>query len=1170
MPTRRKSHAILLLRSAFLLQLTFSLVAFAASPATFPPQPSRHRATVSVARPDGRDGETEEGGESGEGGEGWDGETDWDEDPWRNQRVSPSPMLHDHATSVRRALAAGDPGDSQSSADGMSAALGAAGRGGLGRHRSREVRRLEQPITRSQLALLSLNFFPEVSGVDVITDDEGGDEGGKKRREQVALPNLECEGAICPEFSECGQGIQACWNLEFVDGLMNKNGGRIKVPGRNDSAANHDGPTPIKPRLNATGANASVSAGDTSAASAISSPSDPQAAALSLASNASSSAAAILAPSTASATSSSPSISKDEFLAHAASSATAVATPSASETPMRRRLVEEQGRGEGFLRHLQDSSTAAVATPSVPETSTRRRLAGEKSTGEGLQGSGGLSGAVRLKCPPINSQQITPGMVLLPNCSLAIASPEDGLKAWEGRNGEGKQGPGEEGEEEGDGAEEEEVEEVGGEGEGKGVRYGGGRGWAGRVVELRGVWVDGQGRVFNASHLFWPGGGSIPRAGSQDLSAFSIPIPSAFSIPILPLPSQWLHVMAPHYLGAPPHQVTLFSFHISLHISLTPLLPSLPTPPVAARHGTTLPGSPTASSHSAAPTRQANPPAIRAKAHSALHPSLPCAPLLSPSPPPFPTLPFPPPFSPNHTLHTALFPTQHPPLPRTPLLPSNHPLPTLSLSQILPVPSPTSPASSTATAPPPRSSPLFETCPLSRFPLFRPPIPLPLPPPIPTPPQPCFQHCNRPSPALLSSLRSHHLLPPEGLPLFHANWTLRRPPPVPLPPPGGTVSTDVEADVSADMANGPGGATVDADGDGFAGVRGMVGEDWVVVVAVPPGAMLLDKMEEMVDGVIQDNWWNGRVVYFRGTMGVQEARALFSHALLLIAPPGEALDFILFMPPAAVVLEIQPSSHPSSSHRALSHSLSLRHHTLFCKLLNVSGQPKKLSCDRLVLAQVMQALSTEVFFSLALPRGSRAARAALGKASIPDAYAMKPGASEAGWTVREGVKYEWVVGPSTCPSPHVPEEIKAFELTAKARLKDAQEKERVLRSQLEKNGTGDAAAAEKTAAAAAAAVEAAKAATAAAAAAAVNLSNPWLPFNASVFCERVGRGRRILFLGDSKQYQMVQVFVNHMAWGWKGKRKPAKELVNLEERPKACVDALGGNAAKMGHEFCQW
>ncbi|CAI5932717.1 unnamed protein product [Closterium sp. NIES-64] len=988
MPTRRKSHAILLLRSAFLLQLTFSLVAFAASPATFPPQPSRHRATVSVARPDGRDGETEEGGESGEGGEGWDGETDWDEDPWRNQRVSPSPMLHDHATSVRRALAAGDPGDSQSSADGMSAALGAAGRGGLGRHRSREVRRLEQPITRSQLALLSLNFFPEVSGVDVITDDEGGDEGGKKRREQVALPNLECEGAICPEFSECGQGIQACWNLEFVDGLMNKNGGRIKVPGRNDSAANHDDPTPIKPRLNATGANASVSAGDTSAASAISSPSDPQAAALSLASNASSSAAAILAPSTASATSSSPSISKDEFLAHAASSATAVATPSASETPMRRRLVEEQGRGEGFLRHLQDSSTAAVATPSVPETSTRRRLAGEKSTGEGLQGSGGLSGAVRLKCPPISSQQITPGMVLLPNCSLAIASPEDGLKAWEGRNGEGKQGPGEEGEEEGDGAEEEEVEEVGG-------------------------------RVFNASHLFWPGGCGRRRALSED--------------------RKWLHVMAPHYLGAPPHQVTLFSFHISLHISLTPLLPSLPTPPVAARHGTTLPGSPTASSHSAAPTRQANPPAIRAKAHS------------------------------------ALFPTQHPPLPRTPLLPSNHPLPTLSLSQILPVPSPTSPASSTATAPPPRSSPLFETCPLSRFPLFRPPIPLPLPPPIPTPPQPCFQHCNRPSPALLSSLRSHHLLPPEGLPLFHANWTLRRPPPVPLPPPGGTVSTDVEADVSADMANGPGGATVDADGDGFAGVRGMVGEDWVVVVAVPPGAMLLDKMEEMVDGVIQDNWWNGRVVYFRGTMGVQEARAIFSHALLLIAPPGEALDFILFMPPAAVVLEIQPSSHPSSSHRALSHSLSLRHHTLFCKLLNVSGQPKKLSCDRLVLAQVMQALSTEVFFSPALPRGSRAARAALGKASIP-------GASEAGWTVREGVKYEWVVGPSTCPSPQVPEEIKAFELT---------------------------------------------------------------------------------------QYQMVQVFVNHMAWGWKGKRKPAKELVNLEERPKACVDALGGNAAKMGHEFCQ-
>ncbi|CAI5496898.1 unnamed protein product [Closterium sp. Naga37s-1] len=185
-----------------------------------------------------------------------------------------------------------------------------------------------------------------------------------------------------------------------------------------------------------------------------------------------------------------------------------------------------------------------------------------------------------------------------------------------------------------------------------------------------------------------------------------------------------------------------------------------------------------------------------------------------------------------------------------------------------------------------------------------------------------------------------------------------------------------------------------------------------------------------------------------------------------------------------------------------------------------------------------------------------------------DAYAVKPGASEAGWTVREGVKYEWVVGPSTCPAPQVPEEIKAFERSAKARLKEAQEKENLVRSQVGKNGTGGAAAeaeAEKTAAAATEA-----AAAAAAAAAVADLSNPWLPFNASVFCERVGRGRRILFLGDSKQYQMVQALVNHMAWGWKGKRKPAKDMVTLEERPKACVDALGGNTAKMGHEFCQW
>ncbi|CAI5491894.1 unnamed protein product, partial [Closterium sp. Naga37s-1] len=37
---------------------------------------------------------------------------------------------------------------------------------------------------------------------------------------------------------------------------------------------------------------------------------------------------------------------------------------------------------------------------------------------------------------------------------------------------------------------------------------------------------------------------------------------------------------------------------------------------VAARHGTTLPGSPTASSHSATPARQTHPSPLRAKTHS--------------------------------------------------------------------------------------------------------------------------------------------------------------------------------------------------------------------------------------------------------------------------------------------------------------------------------------------------------------------------------------------------------------------------------------------------------------------------------------------------------------------------------------------------------------------------
>ncbi|CAI7853256.1 unnamed protein product [Closterium sp. NIES-53] len=685
-------------------------------------------------------------------------------------------------------------------------------------------------------------------------------------------------------------------------------------------------------------------------------------------------------------------------------------------------------------------------------------------------------------------------MIILPNCSTAIAS-DDALQAWERGEEEGGQ-EGEEGE--GDGEEEEAEEVVGekGEGVGKRVRYGGGRGWAGRVVELRGVWVDGQGRVFNASHLFWPGGCGRRRALSEPFTfPASTPVvehPLAINLAVTPPTDSSSSPSSSSF--SPPHAPLIHHLvhHLPLFLPLAPLLPSL----------------------------MAQGARFLVQDHKWLH-------MLAPH------------FLGSHPLQATLLPQPDEP---------TH----LHFAHRLILP--------------------------------------------------CFQRCNRPSPALLSSLRSHHLLPPAGLPLFHANWTLRRPPPVPLPPPGGPVSADVAADVAA----AGGGVAGDVDGDGFAGVRKMVGEDWVVVVAVPPGAMLLDRMEEMVDEMIQDNWWHGRVVYFRGGMGVEEARALFSRTLLLISPPGEALDFILFMPPAAVVLEIQPSSHPSSSHRALSHSLSLRHHTLFCKYRNLPGQPEKLLCDRLALTLLMQLLSTEVFFSPALPGGSQEERAALRTNSIPgslvhgqaqvklfknwvtcvgnkgkwvrnpkprtlpwdyrgvsnmcdrryleshptgmayakyaDAYAMSPGASEAGWTVREGVKYEWVVGPSTCPAPQVPEDIKTFEQSAKARLEKAR---------LEKDGTA----------------EARRAAEAAAAAAAVDLSQPWLPFNASVFCERVGRGRRILVVGDSKQYQMVESFLNLMAWD---RKKPAWEMVKLEDHPKRCVDVLGGDSEKMAHEFCQW
>ncbi|GJP29039.1 hypothetical protein CLOM_g41 [Closterium sp. NIES-68] len=79
-----------------------------------------------------------------------------------------------------------------------------------------------------------------------------------------------------------------------------------------------------------------------------------------------------------------------------------------------------------------------------------------------------------------------------------------------------------------------------------------------------------------------------------------------------------------------------------------------------------------------------------------------------------------------------------------------------------------------------------------------------------------------------------------------------------------------------------------------------------------------------------------------------------------------------------------------------------------------------------------------------------------------------------------------------------------------------------------------------------------------------NSKQPWKPFDPRRFCDRVGRDRTLVFVGDSLQHQLFQVFIDSMLMGV---RKPfSSELNETREESPECSGWVLGPAQKI---FCR-
>ncbi|CAI5970300.1 unnamed protein product [Closterium sp. NIES-64] len=482
--------------------------------------------------------------------------------------------------------------------------------------------------------------------------------------------------------------------------------------------------------------------------------------------------------------------------------------------------------------------------------------------------------------------------------------------------------------------------------------------------------------------------------------------------------------------------------------------------------------------------------------------------------------------------------------------------------------------------------------------------------------QPFFQHCSRPSPALWRSLRSSHLLPPAGLPVFDKNWRRQDVAPVPA-----TVEDAVAAAAAAAAeAGGVGTGAAAAEVESIPIPK----KDWVVINAQPPGVLELERAAEH-EAALKDNFWFGRIQQHLAGKGFDSAKKLFTRAALLVTTPGEALLNMIFMPPGATVFEYQPRESATNAHRAFAHVLGLKYASYICKRTRRAldeDDPVTIYCHPMTVRRFFTHIESVVFHSPVLPGGG-SSRALLNRDFIPgsllqnraevrkfkrwaacvgrrgtwvenptprnlpwdfrgysnqcdarnraegrgyltgnaaDAMAAKAKAKgdSTGWKISPSLKYEWVVDDGACGGVGGEgggeggrgggggkEQTRRRRLGAVEPLPVVTQQRR--RRRLKKAGASSP---QNTSFSSS------------------SSSSPsaWLPFDPSAFCEKVLKNRRMLVVGDSKQFQLTTSLINALATGV---RKPAWGLIEEIEAPEGCAAALDNDPTRYLHDFCK-
>ncbi|CAI5471061.1 unnamed protein product [Closterium sp. Yama58-4] len=395
---------------------------------------------------------------------------------------------------------------------------------------------------------------------------------------------------------------------------------------------------------------------------------------------------------------------------------------------------------------------------------------------------------------------------------------------------------------------------------------------------------------------------------------------------------------------------------------------------------------------------------------------------------------------------------------------------------------------------------------------------------------------------------------------------------------------------------------------------------WQVVVA--HDSMRCTRTLGQVEELLHRYFPPDRIVVFSSSRKIMEGKHLFNRAALFITCLGLAITNTMFMPPRAAVLDLRPpipASH-TTRYTLLSRSFAsandVRSFVLICQpgsdSDDVAAGSGQLECNTREIDDVIDRIAHDIYTSPAAvaaamspTRDAEAAAEALADAEangrsllrptdlirgsvlrsplqvqkfrswmkcvgqegrwvydpkphrLPwwfmgkpyqcdspmsgrhhgksmeeaDAIADAKGDPEE-WTVRESLKYKWGVPANACPK--VP--VRSWEV-------EEEDEEEATGGRRFRGGDGRAV---------------------------MRMTmrfshSSWMKFSSAKFCERVGRGRLFLFLGDSLNEQFSEAFLNNLVVNLP---KPVSEEHLRMEIPRYCSD--WHNDSSVRHAFCKF